>query len=133
MNTEQEGKKLIRQAQWVLDHEVSVAVKDRNFNLTVRRAQEVVELMLKGAVRMLGADYPKVHDVSSVFCDQVRQKSTAEEAQLERIRAISLWLSEARAPSFYIERDYGEEDAHRAFQDAAFVLTEVKKIMSLPR
>lgn len=80
---------------------------------------------------MLGADYPKVHDVASAFCEQVRQKSETVGELLEQIRAISLWLSQARAPSFYFEREYGEEDAQRALQDATFVLIEVKKIMGL--
>jgi len=108
MNTLEEGKKLIRQGQWVLEHELRLALEEGNFNLTVRRAQEVVELVLKGGLRMLGADYPKVHDVASAFCEQVRQKSETAGELLEQIRAISLWLSQARAPSFYFEREYGE-------------------------
>lgn len=132
MKTLEEGEKLIRQGQWVLERDLRTALEERNFNLAVRRAQEVVELVLKGGLRMLGADYPKVHDVASAFCQQVRQKSTAvDEEVLEQIRAVSLWLSEARAPSFYFERDYGEEDARRAFQDARFVLSEVKEILGL--
>lgn len=115
----------------MLERELKVALEERNFNLAVRRAQEVVELVLKGGLRMLGADYPKVHDVASAFCEQVRKKSQAAEEPLERIRAISLWLSQARAPAFYFERDYGEEDAQQAFQDAEFVVVAVKKIMGI--
>lgn len=132
MNTVEEGKKLIRQGQWVLERDLQTALEAGNFNLAVRRAQEVVELVLKGGLRALGADYPKVHDVASAFCEQVRQKSpAADEEVLEQIRIISLWLSEARAPSFYFERDYGVDDARRAFQDARFVLSEVKEILGL--
>jgi|GEM_PF-6280872 len=39
---------------------------------------------------------------------------------------ISRWLSEARAPSFYGERDFTSEDAKKAFEDATFVLKEIK-------
>lgn len=132
MKTLEEGEKLIRQGQWVLERDLQMALQEGNFNLAVRRAQEVVELVLKGGLRVLGADYPKVHDVASAFCEQVRQKSTiVDEEVLERIRTVSLWLSEARAPSFYFERDYGVDDARRAFQDAGFVLLEVKKIFGL--
>lgn len=51
---------------------------------------------------MLGADYPKVHEVASAFCEQARQKSGAVEESLERIQTISLWLSQARAPSLLL-------------------------------
>lgn len=38
--------------------------------------------------------------------------------QLKRIEKISLWLSQARTPSFYFEQDYTETDAKQAFEDA---------------
>jgi hypothetical protein len=38
---------------------------------------------------------------------------------------ISKWLAEARAPSFYGERDFTSEDSQRAYNDAAFVLREI--------
>ncbi|MCH8069642.1 MAG: HEPN domain-containing protein [Candidatus Marinimicrobia bacterium] len=44
---------------------------------------------------------------------------------------ISLWLSEARAPSFYMERDYSEEDAKRAYGDAQIVLNSVKEMLDI--
>ena len=100
--------------------------------MVVRRAQEVVELTLKGALKMLGVDYPKVHDVAPVFSEQVQQKVGATNVEtLEQIEDVSFWLSQARAPSFYLERDYGEEDAQKAFRDAMFVLTEVRKVLGI--
>ncbi len=45
---------------------------------------------------------------------------------LTEIERISRWLAEARAPSFYGERDFTSEDAKKAFKDAAFVITEIK-------
>jgi len=35
------------------------------------------------------------------------------------------WLAEARAPSFYGERDFTSEDSKRAYHDATFVLREI--------
>ena len=129
---QEEGEKLIREGERILRREVQGALDDGDFNIAVRRAQEVVELALKGALKILGVDYPRVHDVASVFSEQVQQKREAVDAEvLERIEEISLWLGQARAPSFYFERDYGEEDARRAFQDAGFVLGEVKKILGI--
>ena len=126
------GEKLIRESENILRRDVQGGLDEEDFNVVVRRAQEVVELALKGALKMLGVDYPKVHDVAPVFSEQLRQKRRAVDVKvLERIEDISFWLSQARAPSFYLERDYGEEDARQAFQDAAFVLAEVQKILGL--
>lgn len=133
---QEDGRKLIRESEAILrrDAETALAAGDFNtesaFSMVVRRAQEVVELALKGALKMLGVDYPRVHDVAPVFSEQVqRKRGTVDLALLERIEGISLWLGQARAPSFYFERDYGEEDARKALEDAGFVLTQVKKIL----
>lgn len=129
---QKEGEKLIHESERILRRDVHGVLDEGDFNMAVRRAQEVVELALKGALKMLGVDYPKVHDVGPVFSEQVQQKRGAVDiGVLERIEEISLWLSQARAPSFYFERDYGEEDAQQAFQDAEFVVAAVKKIMGI--
>lgn len=126
------GETLIRESESILRRDVQGALDEGDFNMVVRRAQEVVELALKGALRMLGVDYPKVHDVAPVFSEQVGQKRGAVDVEvLEQIEDISFWLSQARAPSFYLERDYGEEDARQALRDAVFVLTEVRKILGM--
>lgn len=128
----EEGKKLIHEGERVLRRDVQNALNEGDFNIAVRRAQEGVELALKGALKLLGVDYPKAHDVATVFSEHVQRKCGRVDAGvLERIEEISLWLSQARAPSFYFERDYGEEDGRRAFQDAEFVVTEIKKIMAM--
>ncbi len=62
--------------------------------MAVRRAQEVVELALKGALKVLGVDYPRVHDPAPVFSAQVQQKLGMFDLEvLEKIEDISLWLS----------------------------------------
>ena len=104
---QEEGEKLIREGERILRREVQGALDDGDFNIAVRRAQEVVELALKGALKILGVDYPRVHDVASVFSEQVQQKREAVDAEvLERIEEISLWLGQAQAPSFCFEQDY---------------------------
>jgi len=73
------------------------ALHERNFNMVVRRAQEGVGLTLKGALKLLGVDYPKAHDVAPVFSEQVRRKRGGVDVDvLERIEEVSLWLSQAR-------------------------------------
>lgn len=129
-----EGIRLIREAEGILRRDTHGALADKDFNLVVRRAQEVVELALKGALKVFGVDYPKVHDVAPLFSDQLRQKKgVAEPTVLQKIEEASLWLAESRAPSFYFDREYGEEDADRALQDAAFVLEKVEELLGLSR
>ena len=98
----------------------------------MRRSQEVVELALKGGLKILGVDYPRVNDVAPVFSEQVRQKRRAADArEQERIEEVSLWLAQARAPAFYFEREYRSEDAQQAAQDAGFVIEAVKRLLDL--
>ena len=130
----EEGLRLIREAGGILRRDAQGALSEKDFNLVVRRAQEVVELALKGALKMLGVDYPKVHDVAPLFSDQLRQKKgVSDPTVLQRIEEASLWLAQSRAPSFYFDREYGEEDAEQALKDAAFVLNAVKELLGLSR
>jgi HEPN domain-containing protein len=89
-----EGERLICESERILRREVQGALSEGDLNLAVRRAQEVVELCLKGALKLLGVDYPRVHDVAPVFSEQVQRKRGAIDAKvLEQIETISLWLS----------------------------------------
>lgn len=128
MTNQEAGEGLVREAQRISERDLKSAWTDRDYNLVVRRAQEVVELALKGSLRILGVDFPKVHDVGPVFVEQMQRKASHMALEtLEEIRRISAWLGEARAPAFYLDRTYGEADAQRAFAEAEFVLTEVRK------
>jgi HEPN domain-containing protein len=122
------AQKLLQAASRLLERDLQAAWEDADYNLVVRRAQEVVELVLKGALRFLGADYPKVHDVGAIFAHKIREKMPEVEGEsLERIRTISTWLAGARAPAFYWEQDYKAEEARQAREDATFVFTTVMK------
>ena len=126
------GEKLISEAERILVRDVKGALDEGDANLAVRRSQEVVELALKGALKILGIDYPRIHDVAPVFSEQIRQKRQIDDIEaLDRIETASLWLTQARAPAFYFERDYNIEDAQQAFQDADFVLNQVRRMLRL--
>lgn len=121
----EQGEKLLKEAEWIFERDLKIAVDEANYNLAVRRAQEVVELAIKGCLRILGIDFPKVHDAGYVFMKEVGKKLDFQESTLKEIERISKWLAEARAPSFYGERDFTSEDSERAYNDAAFVLREI--------
>jgi HEPN domain-containing protein len=121
------GKRLISEAERILRSELKPVMENSDWNLALRRSQEVVELSLKGALKVLGMDFPKVHDVGMVFSNGVKEKGVSlSEDVLTRIQQISKWLAEARAPAFYVERNYSKEDASKAKRDATFVLRSVK-------
>lgn len=65
-------------------------------------AIEAAELLLRGALKILGVDYPKVHDVAPLFSEQARKKRVVKDQVVsQRIEAVSLWLAQSRTPSFY--------------------------------
>lgn len=132
MSVQEEGLRLIREAEGIFRRDARGALNEKDFNMVVRRAQEVVELTLKGALKILGVDYPKVHDVAPLFSEKVRQKWGIDDPDVsQRIEEISLWLAQSRTPSFYFDREYGAEDAERALHDAALVLSEVKRLLGI--
>jgi HEPN domain-containing protein len=122
----EQGERLLKEAQWIFEKDLKCAMDKENYNLAIRRAQEVVELSLKGCLRKLGIDYPKVHDAGLLFVKEAGRKLNFNKTTLTEIERISRWLAEARAPSFYGERDFTSEDAKKALKDAAFVINEIK-------
>lgn len=74
MTNYEAGERLIREAGKILSRDLKGALESGDHNLAVRRAQEVVELLLKGSLKILGVDYPKVHDVGPVFVQRAKEK-----------------------------------------------------------
>lgn len=108
------GKLLLKEAGEYYE-EVLRAFERQSWNVVVRRAQEVVELSLKGLLKIMGIEFPKVRDVGTFFVQAVSEKGlTVERSLLEEIKRISARLSETRAPSFYMEEVYSEEEAQQA-------------------
>lgn len=103
--------------------EVENALKRGSWNMTLRRAQEVVETTLKGLLTLMGADYPKEHDPSKVFAKVARERGLeVPDETLREIQTLSAALAEKRAPAFYFEIDISPEEARRAAEGAAKVV-----------
>ncbi|MGC8961793.1 MAG: HEPN domain-containing protein, partial [Candidatus Bathyarchaeia archaeon] len=83
--------------------EADEALVEGRYHRAVRRAQESVKLSLKAALRLLGVEYPREHDVSGVLGEVARYKEFPEwfRSKLDIIKAISKELAEARGPAFY--------------------------------
>lgn len=130
MNNREKGQDLILSAERLCGRDLEGALREGDFSMAVRRAQEVAELALKGGLAVLGVEYPKIHDVGTVFADAVRKKiGKVDRGTLERITRVSTRLCEQRGPAFYGEKLYGEGEARQAHRDAVFVLDTVKEIL----
>jgi len=113
---------IFRGAEWAY-HDMERALAEKEWNIAVRRAQEVVELALKGLLALMGVDYPKEHDPADVFARAVHERGLAMEGKtLEEIRVFSARLAHRRAPAFYFEIRVEEQEARQAAKDAAQML-----------
>ncbi|MBS7645703.1 HEPN domain-containing protein [Candidatus Bathyarchaeota archaeon] len=65
-----------------------IALKDGNHAYTVRSSQECVELSLKAALRLVGVEYPKKHDVSRVLL--MNKEKFPEWFAVEKLAEISI-------------------------------------------
>jgi HEPN domain-containing protein len=106
-----------------LEGETRRALERGSWNLTVRRAQEVVELTLKGLLALVGVEYPKSHDVGAVFVQHARIvfPDLAEDVAGEIVR-VSAELARKRAPAFYFEEEHDEVDARTAMGQASRIV-----------
>lgn len=102
---------------------------------TVREAQEVVELLLKGLLRFIGVEAPKVHDVGKTLDEHLEYLPEVVKENLKKIKAISKRLRKERELSFYGSEDfipseeYDEEEAREAIEDARFVFLVIKGVI----
>ena len=132
MNNFESGKDLILTAKRIMGRDLQEAWQDMDDNMVVRRAQEVVELALKGALKILGVEYPKIHDVGKIFEQTVKRKiGEFDEEVMKRIVRISARLAEDRGPSFYGEKIFKREEAEEAYSNAKFVFDEVVRILRI--
>lgn len=103
----------------------------------VREAQEIVELALKGMLRLVGIEPPKIHDVGGLLLEHEDKYSTPVKEHLEELARISKRLRKERELAFYGEVDfipteeYTKSDADEAKRGARFVVTMARKLLGL--
>lgn len=120
-------------------NEAKINFNEKAYHRCIRRAQECVELSLKGVLRLLSIEYPKSHDVSIVL-DNIKEKASIPkwfQEKIEDFKRISVKLAMERGPAFYgderafipPEELYSKEDAEEALEMARYVLTTIKKLL----
>jgi len=103
--------------------EMRSALALRRWNLAVRRAQEVIELVAKGLINEMGVEYPRTHDPVPALIDTIRQRRVdADQAFLDWLRSVSRELADLRGPAFYQEIALREDQARGAVDGAEKVL-----------
>lgn len=128
MNNFEAGERLLEEAR-EFSPELERAFERAAWNIVVRRAQEIVELSLKGALKMMGIEYPKEHDVGDLFARACAARGLGvPEADLIAVSEISARLARDRQPAFSMERRYSREDAARARQGADRVLALIGQL-----
>lgn len=99
------------------------------FPEVIRYSQECVELSLKAVLRVVGIEYPKVHDVGDILEANAERFPDWFRGYISKLRRISMELAQKRGPSLYgIERlgkppseIFNEADARDALEKAKFV------------
>lgn len=89
----------------------------RSWADVVRESQEVVELALKGLLRVAGVEPPRIHDVSEVLTTEKARLPSAVQQHVETLAAGSRMLRRDRELAFYGAEDltptgfYTQDDA----------------------
>jgi HEPN domain-containing protein len=72
-NNQERAEKLLKEAKGVFE-ELSLSCKRGEWNLSIRRSQDVVELVLKGILNQMGIEYPREHDVAPLFKEIITER-----------------------------------------------------------
>lgn len=113
------GADYIRRAQARLAA-VDALFKAQSWADVVRESQEVVELALKGLLRVAGIEPPRIHDVSEVLTAEKSRLPQAIQQHVEALAAGSRMLRRDRELAFYGAEDltpsgfYTRDDATAA-------------------
>lgn len=127
MTNESLAKSYLRKASDRLDV-LDVLLNKGAYSDVVREAQELVELALKGMLRAIGIEPPKLHDVGGLLLEHRERFSMDVQARLTDLADISRRLRKERELAFYGDIDfipteeYSAEDARKARQEAQRVL-----------
>ena len=131
MTADEMARSFLHRAQAVL-REAERLHADGAWNLVVRRCQEAVELALKGALHAVGAEIPKVHDVSGALRRNVDRLPRALAAEIDTLVSASRRLREERELAFYGDEETDTEaEALFSPPDAEDALRIARRVLAL--
>lgn len=115
---------------------VEVLLTRRSYADVVRESQELVELCLKGLLRASNIEIPRLHDVSDIMKESIEILPKNIRPHVDELSRISRRLRRDRELAFYGSEDltpsefYREEDAKEAFDNAKWVHSICKSVLS---
>lgn len=115
---------------------LELLLKKGAYSDVVREAQELVELALKGMLRAVGIEPPKLHDVGGLLLEYRDRFPEPVRSHLAELAAISKRLRKERELAFYGDLDfipteeYSVEDARQAQDEARRVLEAAGRVIT---
>ncbi len=112
---------------------LDLLLKEGDYSDVVREAQELVELALKGMLRSVGIEPPKIHDVGKFLLEHQDRFPQDVRDRLADLAAISKSLRKDRELAFYGDIDfipteeYSIREAQQAYDGAKTVLDVAKR------
>ncbi len=130
------ARSYIRQAEERVKH-AEEALHGGNYPYVVRQCQEAVELSLKAALRLVGIEPPKWHDVGPVLRRELHRFPPWFQQHVPFLARVSRKLRRERELAMYGDEEsgtppnelYDYEDAREALEWAKQVLSIVKKLL----
>lgn len=130
MTSRERADQLFSEAPAIAD-DMRKALDGGRWNLVARRAQEVVEPVVKGLLNEMGIEYPRTHDAAPLLAEALRQRRLeADPGFLDWLNEMSARLSEIRAPAFYHEIEVPEAEARVAAGAADRVLAFGRELLA---
>jgi HEPN domain-containing protein len=117
---------------------VQLALQRGLFASTVREAQECVELFLKGALRLVGVEPARTHDVADVLRREAARFPAWFGSEVDHLAAISSEMAGDRGIAFYGDERQGlgpqdlfdERAARRALDNCAYVARTCERLLA---
>ncbi|HQG13856.1 MAG: HEPN domain protein [bacterium ADurb.Bin270] len=114
---------------------LEVLMQRQSYADVVREAQEIVELCMKGLLRVANVEVPRLHDVSDILANAAAALPASVKPHVAQLGRVSRNLRRDRELAFYGSEDltpsefYKEEDAKQAFDDAKWVFSICKGVL----
>lgn len=131
MTNESLARSYLRKASDRLDI-LDLLLKKGAYSDVMRKAQEIVELALKGMLRAIGIEPPKLHDVGGLLQEHRERLSTEIAHEVDELAVISKALRKERELAFYGDLDFIPTDEY-SLPDAEKAKDGAEKVVRVAR
>ncbi len=114
-------------------------ISKETYAFCVRLCQEAVELSLKAALRLVGIDFPKWHDIGEVLIKEKEKFPNEFQNKIEKLTEISKFLVKFRELAMYGDElsskspsmIFNEEIAKNALIDTKFCVDNIENLFDV--